>query len=853
MKTQNVTPVGSAGVNLRRDKAMGQVWRRAGVPRKVADIDALPFAWFSPLGDGRRLCLLTGGDNTLYCRIDRKPRPDDMVAPDDYPGDGGYIRGDLRRVAPLPAAPILALTGTPGVVRLLLDHQPDQYLTYDGDLSLTFHGAMPELPEIKVVASEFNTLYGQVGAVGLTSTSTGASGSQLSQADNARLSAALVSAYEALKMRARGMDYCVQPVMARYRLLDAAGNTVAVGPTVAVCDPGGFSATGSILQSSADGMKTLGGGTIEMKVYRPAVVVPESLPAPWNRLVAKLVVEMTGEVEPLQRDAGVPHGIHRDNASGVVAVTSRLPGFAYGTVIDRQRLSYLAMQALSDGMYVAADFNAPFDGGIGAPAGTVKTFSGTGLNRLSPMAGAGEILPSIGRTYSAAAVAGDVTVLCNPLYKDFDGWSPGCFITSRDTSGAGAWRLAFSVRLSTPAGDVTVMRETVGEGNPPGSLSPVLMFPSGDAVSLTVSYLSPSGQAYCREFPLTVIPGGNIAAYVSPGLERIIIVDPAAVAVNYAPAGSSRGLNLEEGVAEFHSTSDLGRLLDRRRVSGGRINCVKVNPRSGSGWDFSRCKLLFFGEDGTGIVTLDAAGRCHSSAPVDNRPVRLAGAVCVATGGSGASILAIAGDDIIEISGQRVRTVLPSLTLRSSRFPSGPQYPPVAVGWNDRYKETWIQCSDGSLYRLTSGGELVRADLPGITLTMTGSIRFADSDGELLLGCAGGTFNLSDEQRVDSLEVELHERFHVGSAPGFITVNLFSSSVSGEVFLLGDRGTEIAERLLRLRISGEVNAPLTVRLAAPRRGWLEVVYRLAVAPDLAIHPPVFSSSVRSVFSRSSKL
>ena len=291
MKTQmnfqgGQTPEGMVmeGVNLRRDTLSPEIWRRCGMPRKLSETDALPFARFSPFGDGREICLLCGGDNTLYYRTIT---------------DGEESAEQPRLLATLPARPLLAVTSTPGLIRLLLEHQPDQYITYDGELNLSFHGAMPQLPAIKVVASEYNTLYGTVPAVKLSGGSPGSSGSQLTAGDNRLLTNALTGCYDTLCHQARGMGYCVQPRMARYRLLDAAGNTVVAGPMVPLSVTDGFSATGSVVQISDDGLQNLGEGRMEMGVYRVAVVAPARLAAPWNRIISKLVVEVTDEIDPI--------------------------------------------------------------------------------------------------------------------------------------------------------------------------------------------------------------------------------------------------------------------------------------------------------------------------------------------------------------------------------------------------------------------------------------------------------------------------------------------------------------------------------------------------------------------------
>lgn len=813
----------SEATNLRRDRHDPQVWRRAGMPRKTTGINALPLTSFPLPGYGGRGLLLTGHDNSLYYRFDRRMTEDDIHSPEELTA-GKYIAGEPTLLTQLPAAPILADSTTEGVIRLMLNHRPDVYITYSDSPTptLNYHGAMPQLPEIRLTATDYNTLYEQLPTVALTGTSSGASGSQLSEADSLRVASALTSAYETLRGRAWGMDYCVQPVMARYRILDAGGKSIAVGPLVTIADPDGYSATGSIQQTSTDGMQTLTGGAVEMRVYRPGYVVAQPLPAPWNRLAARMIIELTDEIEPLVKGTGAPHGVHRDAASGRVTVTSRIPGFGNGTVIDRIRLTDLALQSAGAKMRTVAEVPLPFLDAANA-AGTVKSFSGTAAGQ--PSEGAGGVAQAVSKSYSAGIGTGGLTILCNPRQEVFPGWSPEDFIMARGAA-SGEWRMAFTATISTPTGEKTVTRETVSREGVPTALLPTLVYPSEDATALTVSYLSPAGEAFEKRYPLTPVTGRGIAVYISSALEKLSPAPTGSAAAAYNPPLSTATPVYRDGVADIYPASDTGQLLDSRRISGRAITAVREVPRSGSGWDFSRSKLLFFGLEGIKIATVNSRGGFNSVAPVDNRPVRYPAGICDSDGQRGAALRVIAGDSLLELSGQQVTTaIIPPLP-----------YPPVAAGWNSRYSELWLLCSDGSLYRLSREGELLRVDLPGIAQTMSVPIRFAAFDGELLLGCDGGVFNLSEEQQTDALAIQLTQRSEISLPPEVLTLNIFSKAIDGEITLSGDNGSEIPQPLLNLRLSGAVNAPITVRLAAPRRRWIETTYRLTAAPDLAIHP-----------------
>ena len=807
------------GCNIRRDKYDKKIWRRAGMPRKWSNSGALPFAWFSPFNDGRELTLLIDNKNKLY-----------------YKNSGDKT---ITLLASLSAKPILAKTSTEGFIRLLLKHSPDVYLTYDRDLMVTLHGEMPEIPAIRIMASGFNTLYTKVPAISLSGTSQSTSGSQLNSTDCRLLTNTLIDSYNTLIQSAKNSRYCAQPVMTRYRLLDAAGNSLAVGPTIALSTADGFSATSSITQTSSDSLQTLSEGRIEMGVYRPAVIAPNELPAPWNKLISKLVIEMTDEIDPLDSNLSAPHAIQRNSQSGLVTVTSHLPGFAVGTTIDKGRLQSLGQSAMKAPMRIAAEFNNPFGGGI-ASAGSIVTFSAPESSSATTSSDNDSVGVEM-RSWSAALDTGKETILCNPLLRSLGGWSPDCFIASRDAEISTSWRLATSVKLSTPAGDVRVKNEYNGVGLAPTSLGSVISYPSEDASEIRFTYLSPNGVVYEADFPLTPIIGRGYASYVSPGMERILLTKTVS---SYLPLGSTPTARLETGVAEIYHSSDIGQLVDSYRVSTSPIHTVKVAPRSGSGWDFSRLKLLFFGESGTLLATLGSNATFHSVAPIDNRPIYSADTVTDATGSAGATIIAYAGDDLISISGQKVTTLIPALSQQIAT--KNERFSDVAIGWEERFNEIWLTTSlpDTPLLRITENGDIIEARLPGISTTneasTTSPLRFCQKGATLLLATDSATYDLSDEEQSGLLAVSIQKRLQTEEMPEWLTANIFASTISGSFTLSGDRGTEISERLLRINLSGAINSPISVRLAAPYRQWLETAIDIEASADLAIHDEIFN-------------
>jgi hypothetical protein len=837
---KKITATESEATNLRRDLLNKQTWRRVGIPTKIyttstknspaISVEALPFARIEANGgDGRAIILLTDADNRLYYRIEQ-PSTDttSKQTPEELATESAADLPEL--LAELPAEVMLAITQTKGVIRLMLKHQADRYLTYDADLKVTFCGAMPELPELRLTATDYNTLYATVPQLTLSGQSPGSSGSQLSSADNKLLSTALISTYEALRRQAHELGYCVQPILARYRLLDAGGNTVAVGPTVALSTAEGFSATATIIQTSTDNLQTLNETTMALACYRPAIISPSELPTPWNTLISNVVIEVTNELDPLNSSLQAPHRIQRDSSTGRITLSSRLPGFSLGMVLDSNRFHTLAIQGLTATRYIASEFIRPYNSGIALP-GTLRTFQATNLTIPSSVTTAAVAMRN--RSYSAATESGNVTVVCNPLTQPFYGWSPNSFIASTDTSSDGVWRLAFSVKLSTQSGEHWLKHEVGGLGSGPADFLPLLCYPSTDATELQISYLAPDGTCYAQQFPLTALPEAAIACYINPNLDRITLSQQVD---SYQPQGEQQEATLQNGVADILSTNDLGNLIDSMPITNTAIHAVYNQPRGESGWDFSRKKLLFFSNNGTRLASLTAAGSFSTATTVDNRPVRSARAVCCATADNGASLMAIAGNDLIEISGQKATTRSDFLLQQiEHREPTALISDDTEIGWCDRYHELWIHAGNGRLYRLTNDNELIKADLPDINAATT--LRLARWEGGLLLLAHGsGTFSLSREATSGTLPIRLRTRYQAAERPTLLTLNTFGTSLTGECTLKGDRGTEIAEMLLRVAIDGDLNAPLSLRLASPYRDFLETDISLTAGADLAILP-----------------
>ena len=802
-----------SGVNLRRDPEVPQMLRRARTPERIGVRSLLPLCSFEPYGDGRTLTLLVA-DKTLI-----------------YTWDGTEIR-TIGRVG---AEPVMAVTDTPGVVRLLLRQHTDYYYTYGSDLKLTPCGYMPELPEIRLFATGHTPLQQAVAPVKLSGASSGNAGSQLTANDARTLTDALLHAYDALESQARTLGACFQPLLARCRVLDAAGNTLSTGPTVMVAPASGVNATDAVVQSSADSMASLTGSSLSATAFRIGFNAPAALPAPWNRLAARLVVEVSDQLAPADRSSLAVHGIVRDRVSGVSTVTSRVPGLGDHTGVSRARFRRLGCALAAAPMRTVVEYSYPFAGGI-APEGSTVTVDATAEGTPAPAAG--EVAPGR-RTYSAALQLDNITVLCNPRTETFRGWAPESFITRRSDSSTGNWRCAISVKIASPGGDTVVCREIHGTGHAPEAFAPMLSYPSADAVEIAIDLTGAAGHR-SGLYQLAAVPGAQLAVWASPGLEPFL---PPAATVYAPPTSTVTPATVEQGVAEIHSSADMRRTLSRRRIARSRICAVAPAPRGHSGWDFSRAKLLFFSEEGTTLSTIDAEGSFRATSRVDRRPVRSPLAVCHASDSAGAAIAAIAGDDLVVISGQRARTLCHLADIPGTVAAGAT----ATLGYDPAQREYWVATGGRSIVRISADGrESFGAEIP--VMNCAGDAEFSDTvnpfafalwQGELIARGPRGTWRISADARPGTLPVRLSRRYDTPFTPSMLRVNLFASQVTGTVRLSGDSGSEEPVVMLAMTIDGELNAPVTQPLMVPRRRFLTADYAVEATADLSILPETF--------------
>ena len=578
-------------VNIRRDADEPQLWRPAGKPHRLCASPALPVFCFIPReGRGSQITFWLSG-LSLSCTVTS--------------GGADIYGGTRRQLGVLPGRPLDFVTAGNGVVKVLVEGAPPVYITYGADLSPVMAGEVPALPEVGIGVADVQMVRQQVRGGRLSGSSDGRTAGMLAAADNALLVERAAEAYSALKARAAAIGRFVQPVLARWRIVDADGDTLMRGPWVYPSAVQGFQCTGAVSFASADSLATVSDGVLQAQTYRLRLIgsLPQ-LSEPWRSVAARMVVEVTEEVEPSGASGAVNPGYVDVDPQGASSARVYLPGCspegAANQGLYRSRLVE-ALRGAARTSRVVQVIDKPF-GGAAAPA-SVSCHTAAAV--VAPDSGAD------GFAYTSALRAGGALFLANPARLGTPAIPGGCF--------------AIADGLYSP-----------------------LVTASDGADSFT------SGS---RILSLTPLAGTALAYSLTDDLAPHVEAPQVVATASGVP---------QEGAVHFVGTG-AGTPRPVASVTGaGHIVAMAQPPRAGSGWDFARTRLLLFGTDGIRLATFGAAGEMRACAPFDPRGVASAGGVCAGLApGGGSCLYALAGGDLLCILPSRTDTLLRGCDARA--------------------------------------------------------------------------------------------------------------------------------------------------------------------------------------------
>lgn len=551
----------------------------------------------------------------------------------------------------------------------------------------------------KVAARDFKNIYD------------GRSGS-LSDADADALADDLLRAYEKLAYAAGASGLCMQPILARYRLEGRHGEMLFRSAPVVVMPESGFQCMDEMSAKLSDDGRCRESFSVSAHTWRLRLISVENRVAVGSGEVERLVVEATVPIHPVNFGGVQSAALGIDGTAG-----ARLRFFIPGCSVAMAKATKRAAERLrqvyihcDDAFRDVAEVKRPFDG-----SGSVSVeFSpyGTGMQTAKAQTASIDRLIAVmveernailarcrppHRFYAAACdrVGGNM-VWGNVTARRYQGYPLEMFALS--TAGEGDWKGSVTVTMAD--GKERAVTGSTGRLGAPTNLSPLLVYPSADAVEMTIG-MERGGERLRSTFPLTPAPDGLSAYYLDPQCRHIELEtteeefafgDNAVVERTFKCAAISAPL------------SDCFNPVCAAEAADGEIVAVKSAEHRAGGWDYSQRRVYLFSRGGTQLGRLDGKGVWASFNPFDSRPVECADAV-VATTDDRYPIVFIAGGDLLGLTPSSLTTLASSI--------SGEM-----LGWDSGRNELHVYGKDGSeavMQQLGGGYYLSVGELAAMT------------------------------------------------------------------------------------------------------------------------------------------
>lgn len=439
-------------------------------------------------------------------------------------------------------------------------------------------------------------------------------GQTIDPADLTALDSSLREAYSVLCSGCRAADRRLFPILARYRLLDSAGDTLYLSPAVLI----GVDADGNVPLTEAVTMQITDSGastsTLVAESYGVAVKIsPEKCGS-----VARLQVEVSDEISPVNTDAVCSGFVNRSSQDGTFSFRGYLPGI-YDNPGNMRKLIAGALEEYR--FRVALTVRDPFAGtmrlvSVGLPSGKTPYVDDT--------AASGDIS---GNDFTATSMVrcGDIILAANPTVFRTGGSSGGTAFTYAFDTGNESYSCTSVIRFAD--GSSTVLESNFFSLNPK-RLNPLICYPDADAVSLTLYIWDKDGICFGREFSLTAAENSDIAYFLADELIPQLLVT--ADKLPPVPEVPEKGVALyAPGSVLSFRTDAPRRVVSVESVSDFPIHTICCATGSSAAWDHVRARFYIFSRDGIFSAVCRGSAEIASVAKISEHPVDGPGSVAV--------------------------------------------------------------------------------------------------------------------------------------------------------------------------------------------------------------------------------
>lgn len=742
----------------------------------------------------------SGLTHTLFSRVD----------PDDGSAGWMILSGNDSFTGSCPAR-LLCSMPVDGGFLVMTEGGPARLTMVDGSWTFVADSAL-SASGVRLDAIDCGELSAWTDPLTLKDVTLDRDGSTIGTSGRRQLTATLCEGYERLAELAMSGSMWIQPVVARFHLVNKLGERLYSSVPIALSAPGGWQSAGTLSAVCSVASDSLRVPSVALKAnaFRLGLTVDAETT---QRLqaggVSAVELTVTPQIQPFDPTLSAPYRIVRPtSAEPLLEVT--LPG---------------ATADFSSLNSVRADLVRQVMGAVGSLErrealyglgyyGTRQIHRGL---RLPPKIEISKITRAVsGNGIAADAGAVDVgllgriqlpnrflarTVAC---VGDTVGWADITPLPATDVNLAelcGQWSGgAFNGVLTVGMTDGSEYRLPVAGASTPHAWRPSVSFPDSGARQLTIDILTDSGIRLHSGIALASDGSGERAVAISANLEAT---------------------EFDAVTSPMPQADEASRVGERR--PGAIVGCDRRNPlrpvvalecchspvvalhpavRSQSSWDFSRCHLYALSLHGIYTVNLNAATARATATLIDSRGSdRRQASVRTPLG-----VIALHRGQLLKISGSRVDTVATGLEGEE-------------VAWDSEQQRIWTLDQTGRLQMITPDG-LTFIEIP----SPADFEHIATVDNRLWLTDVDELYRreTSAEQAVSPALRPFAWESRVGLPPGArltaIALHLSATQFNGSISLMGASSVGSPPRLLhRLKIRGRVDAPVVSRLIAPWR------------------------------------
>lgn len=685
----------------------------------------------------------------------------------------------------------------------------------------TVESATPDFPAVALIASDGGMVSTDVPYRRISSSSP-------SDSDIAKITADLCKAYCRLAASGASQGIAIQPALARYRLLDAAGNELFTSPPVLLQHSDGAQCADTYIIYSRDGGAGIDPYTLTAVGWRLRLVLPAASDAAHHR-AARLDLLMTPLFHPLDgtQEAEFLPATRTDASQPFahIALPGRQAGLASDFGENSCRIVREAIARIAGLEQCVASVANPF--------GTEeRTISPDISFEIDPAADARKIksaltkpvkkLPSTDvwlakpHTLKAdMAAKGSAVVAWSGISAlPYKGWSLGTFATGART--AKAWKAVTAVVFRDGTG---VLRTEEHSSGAFASIGPILAYPSPDAVEMRIWYYS-EGVVRAASYNLTPEASGRYAIH---------IMDKA-LAWPIAPAPSAQMPEIIceprrlDGVVAFADASNPLAIKASATIDNATITAILARNSTDLSWEVGRARFMAATSTAIYSIAVNSAFRSIAVRTVSNRGIADGQGLCAAPDAAFYAAATHAGDSkLVKID---KNGHVSSLKIDKA---------PLAVAYDNIFNELWVFHIDGTATILPEGN-------PDKAFTRTDtSMQFlrCSNEGETFVVSDYSLARIGDESSSVSAQIAARYTFvptayRMTDAQRFF-IPMTCSAFEGTITVEGTTVADAHPWLMReLKISGAIAGPIEIPVLARQCRAATLTVDARVSPDFRL-------------------